>query len=221
MYKLDVRLLPEGHRLRPGGDYKKTTVTIHSTGNLSSSPQGERNWLNNSTNKRLAAWHYVIGDGIVIQAIPENETAWHCGHATGNNYSIGIEIVESGDRCKVLMTAAEFVADVLKAHGWGTEKIRTHYSWTAKNCPRILIDPAHIKGSMNWSWFIKTVVAFLEDDEMVEKSKIIVDGKEVPVDRILKDGYNYIKIRDIAEFCGYDIGNKGSIPVLTKKGQGN
>jgi len=56
-----------------------------------------------------------------------------------------------------------------------------------------------------------------EDKEMVEESKIIIDGKEKKVKRILKDGTNYIAIRDIAENLGYDISNKGNIAVLNKK----
>lgn len=56
-----------------------------------------------------------------------------------------------------------------------------------------------------------------EDEEMVENSKIIVDGKEVTVKRILKDGTNYIAIRDIAEAVGYSVGNNGNIAVLQKK----
>ena len=56
-----------------------------------------------------------------------------------------------------------------------------------------------------------------EDAEVVEPSKIIVDGKEVAVKRILKDGTNYIAIRDIAEAVGYSVGNKGNIAVLEKK----
>ena len=52
---------------------------------------------------------------------------------------------------------------------------------------------------------------------MVEKIRIIVDGKEREIDRILKDGYNYIKIRDVADLLGYNISSKGSIPILTKK----
>lgn len=55
------------------------------------------------------------------------------------------------------------------------------------------------------------------DVEMVEESKIIIDGKEKKVKRILKDGTNYIAIRDIAENLGYDISNKGNIAVLNKK----
>ena len=55
------------------------------------------------------------------------------------------------------------------------------------------------------------------DSEMVEESKIIIDGKEKKVKRILKDGTNYIAIRDIAETLGYEINNKGNISVLNKK----
>ena len=46
---------------------------------------------------------------------------------------------------------------------------------------------------------------------------MVINGKEVPVRRILKDGTNYIAIRDIANAVGYGITNKGSIAVLYKK----
>lgn len=55
------------------------------------------------------------------------------------------------------------------------------------------------------------------DDEMVEQAKLIVNGKEYTVERILKDGTNYIKIRDIADVLGYEVTSKGSIAVLTKR----
>ena len=53
--------------------------------------------------------------------------------------------------------------------------------------------------------------------EVVEKCKIIINGKEHTVERILKDGTNYIKIRDVAEAIGYDVTSKGNVAVLTKK----
>lgn len=55
-----------------------------------------------------------------------------------------------------------------------------------------------------------------EDDEMVENSKMIINGKEVEIKRILKDGTNYIAIRDIAQALGYKISNNGSLAVLSK-----
>lgn len=52
---------------------------------------------------------------------------------------------------------------------------------------------------------------------MIEKSEIIVNGKKILVDRILKDGFNFIKIRDIANILNLEISNQGNIPVLNKK----
>lgn len=56
-----------------------------------------------------------------------------------------------------------------------------------------------------------------EDREMVEKSKMIVDGKEYPAERILKNGVNYIKVRDLAAALGLKVGHKGSIAVLERE----
>lgn len=69
----------------------------------------------------------------------------------------------------------------------------------------------------HWLKLIDIDYSGQEDTEMVEKSKIIVNGKEYFVERILKDGTNYIKIRDLADAFGYTVSNNGSIPVLTKK----
>ena len=52
---------------------------------------------------------------------------------------------------------------------------------------------------------------------MVEKSVVKVDGKRVEVRRILKDGTNYIAVRDIAAALGYNISNEGNMAVLNKK----
>ena len=215
MYTLKQDLLKSGHRLRPGGNFLKLSLTIHSTGNTGSTAQNERAWLDNASNTRDAAWHYVIGAGEVIQAIPDKEIAWHCGAAIGNRFSIGVEIVETGDRKTVLETAAEFTADKLKEYGWNITNIKKHYDWTKKNCPRILIDKTYIRDGMDWSYFIGRVEYYLKgDDEVVEKSKIKVNGKYYDVDRILKDGTNYIKIRDLAQ-AGFKISNEGNIAVLT------
>lgn len=53
--------------------------------------------------------------------------------------------------------------------------------------------------------------------EVIEQSKIIVDGREITVERILKNGTNYIKVRDLADALGLEVSNKGSIAVLSHK----
>ena len=51
---------------------------------------------------------------------------------------------------------------------------------------------------------------------MVEDATIEIDGKNIKVRRILKNGTNYIAIRDIANAVGYSITNKGNTAVLSK-----
>lgn len=47
--------------------------------------------------------------------------------------------------------------------------------------------------------------------------KIIVDGVTYPVDVVLINGTNYIKVRDLAAILGLKVSNKGSIAVLNTK----
>lgn len=56
-----------------------------------------------------------------------------------------------------------------------------------------------------------------EDDEVITKEKIIVDGKEHQVDMIRKDGITFIKTRDLAEVLGLSVSSKGKVPVLDTK----
>lgn len=211
---ISKQYLSSGHAKRPGGNYTKTSITIHSTGNLHSTAQNERDWLDNPKNTRIASWHYVVDEKEVIQAIPDNESAYHCGMSKGNKYSISIEICESGDRRKTLLNVAQFVAMKLQELGLTIYDIKRHYDWTSKVCPRILIDISHIKGGMDWKWFLQEV----ENNMIqVEKIKMIVNGQEKEVERILVNGTNYIKIRDIADSLNCNISNNGSIPILTSK----
>lgn len=66
-------------------------------------------------------------------------------------------------------------------------------------------------------WEIKLPEKYKEDDEVVENINIEVDGLDYTVSAINKDGYTYIKTRDIAAACGFDVSNKGKTPILTKK----
>jgi N-acetylmuramoyl-L-alanine amidase len=117
-----------------------TTITIHSTGNPRSTARNERAWLTNPSNNRQASWHIVVDEKEAIEAIPLNEVAWHAGdgNGQGNRASIGIEICESGDRVKTLGNAVKLTAKLLKERGWGMDKLRRHYDWSGKICPRIL-----------------------------------------------------------------------------------
>lgn len=160
-------ILRKGHRLRPGGAYPKTTITIHSTANANSTALNERAWLDNPTNNRYASWHYCVDESGVVQAIPDNEEAWHCGDEDGNRTSLSIEICESGDRVKTLLNAAKLASEKLTEHGLTIKELRRHADWVNKDCPRILIDPVYIYRNYGWNWFVKQVEEAVES--MAEK----------------------------------------------------
>ena len=131
------------HNRRPGTSMNPEYITIHSTGNSSSTARNERNWLTNPSNTRTASWHIVVDEKEAIEAIPLNEVAWHAGDGgsgTGNRKSTGIEICESGDRQRTLQNTVKLVAKLLKERGWGADRLRRHYDWNKKICPRIFYD---------------------------------------------------------------------------------
>lgn len=180
---VNKQILKDGHKLRPffasksrtGKHFKKTSITIHSTGNATSTAHAELNWLNNKDNNRIASWHYVIDQTQCIQAIPDDEEAWHAGKTEGNCYSLGLEICESGDRLKTLNNAVDFVVKKCKEYGWTIKNIKKHYDWTSKDCPRILINPAFIKTvngiKLDYNWFINEI------DKKLNKKPVVEDWK--------------------------------------------
>ena len=79
-------------------------LTIHSTGNPNSTAQGERNYLTNSMNTSSTGFHIVVHENQAIECISLSENAYHAGdggNGTGNTKSIGLEIIESGNRKKL------------------------------------------------------------------------------------------------------------------------
>lgn len=55
----------------------------------------------------------------------------------------------------------------------------------------------------------------MEVEEVVEKDKIIINGKEYEVSMIRKDGVTYIKTRDLAQAEGIEVGSQGRTPVIS------
>jgi N-acetylmuramoyl-L-alanine amidase len=116
--------------IRTGKKIKPISLTIHGTGNPSSTAQNERNWLVNLNNNSDASWNIVVDEKEAIIAIPLDEKSNHSGSAKGNETSIGLEICESGDREKTLLNAIEVSAYILNKLKINT--IYQHYDWNRK-----------------------------------------------------------------------------------------
>ncbi|MEK5414409.1 N-acetylmuramoyl-L-alanine amidase [Paenibacillus sp. FSL L8-0708] len=210
---------------RPGYAMSATTITIHNTGNVASSAANERAWLTNPTNARQASFHIVVDEREAIECIPLTENAWHSGDGSaaksGNRTSIGVEICESGNYAKTLDNAAVLVASMLKERGWGVDRLRRHYDWSGKICPRLMYDSGKWTG---WTAFKALVEAKLNpikqevNDMIVYKANVVVNGCKAK-DGVLIDGAVYVPLREMSDQFGAAIAwdNVTKTATITKE----
>lgn len=145
-------------------------ITVHNTAN-DASAANEIKYM--TTNDNQVSYHVAVDDIEVIQAIPFNRNAWHCGdgQGKGNRQSIGIEICYSksgGARYAVAEeNAVQYIAKLLKEYGWGIDRVKKHQDWNGKYCPhRILSDG-------RWNSFLKRI-------EQAMKPVTTIKPKEEP-----------------------------------------
>jgi N-acetylmuramoyl-L-alanine amidase len=160
-----IKHIPSNNMHRTGTVINAEYLTIHSTGNPNSTASNEWSWLTNPMNQRKAEFHIVIDENEAIECIPLNERARHAGDTEGNNKSISIEIVESGDREKILRQAIRLTAHIMNEKKWSIDKLKQHKDWSGKVCPRILINPTINNGAKHqtWDWFKNKVGELLCD----------------------------------------------------------
>lgn len=210
------------HRSNYGGkrNAKIEYIVIHYTANDGDSSESNAKYFKQALNPVSSA-HYFVDDDSIVCSVPEDFVAYHCGASKyyhprcRNANSIGIELCDAKRDGRVMATdktirnAAELVNSLMKKYGIPPQNIVRHYDVTHKQCPAYWVkDP---KGFENFK------ILAQEADEVVTKSYMIVDGKKVEVERILKDGTNFVKIRDVADALDLEVGFQGSIAVLTRK----
>lgn len=152
---------------RPGIGMSVASITIHNTGNPNSTARNERAWLTNPTNNRTASYHIVVDEREAIECLPLHEVGWHAGDGSsptsGNRTSIGIEICESGNYALAVENAAKLTAQLLCERGWGIDRLRRHWDWSRKVCPRKMYDNGTWQ---SWEGFKKQV-----KDELTKLNK--------------------------------------------------
>lgn len=195
------------NRRRPGTLLSPQSITVHSTGNPTSTATGERGWLVNPNNTRTASWHIVVDERQAVEAIPLNEVAYHAGDATGNRTSIGVEICESGNRQRTMQNAIQLISELLKERNWGVNKLKRHYDWSGKHCPRILMN----NNWAGWKNFLNEVNKKLNKTKELPKIQDTVNvefrGKRVTeFDSYLINSTTYVPLRFFAERLGARVG---------------
>ncbi|QHZ45919.1 N-acetylmuramoyl-L-alanine amidase [Bacillus sp. NSP9.1] len=120
-------------------------ITFHNTAN-DAPAANEISYMVRNNNE--VSYHFAVDDKEVVQGIPTDRNAWHCGDGSGSNSgnrtSIGVEVCYSksgGAKYKAAeKLAIKFIAQLLKERGWGVDRVRKHQDWSGKYCPHRVLD---------------------------------------------------------------------------------
>lgn len=133
-------------------------ITVHNTAN-DASARNEVSYMRN--NSSSTSYHVAVDDKEVVIAAPFNRNCFHAGdgrYGTGNRKTIGIEICYSrsgGARFDAAEdNAARYIASLLKAYGWGIDRVKRHYDWSRKYCPHRTMD-------RGWTRFLNMVRSYM------------------------------------------------------------
>lgn len=121
-YQSVDRYVSNGH-----GYLNASYLVVHETANPGASAYNHTLlWARDDT----YAVHHVmeLNGSTVYNTVPENRLCWHVGN--GNGYTIGIELAHAtnaADFAKQWGEAVKWTGDELRAHGWDTSRLLSHY----------------------------------------------------------------------------------------------
>ena len=184
-------------------------IVVHFTANNGDTAYGNTNYFKSY---RGSSAHYFVDENNVYQSVEDKNIAWHCGakkykHSTcRNSNSLGVELCSRKDSKgnfyfmdKTVDNAVELVKMLMAKYNVPIANVIRHYDVTGKNCPE-----PFVRDIKAWQNFKNKL------EEKVVKQNIKINGKVKSVDAINKDGYTYIKIRDLSDILNimYDNNTK-------------
>lgn len=154
---------PSKYSIKCPNQMKAEYITYHETYNDASANNEVKYMISNNNS---VSFHFAVDDIEVVQGIPLERNAWHCGDGIGdgNRKSIGIEVCYSksgGEKYKKAeQLAIKFIAQLLYERKWNIDRVRTHKSWTEigykkgystyiKNCPHRALDEGRWQSILN------------------------------------------------------------------------
>lgn len=188
---------------KPGRTQKIKYIVIHYTANNGDTAEGNAKYCHRNNNRPASA-HYFVDEKEIWQAVKEGDTAFHCGGKSyvhkecRNQNAIGIEMCSRKDtlgkyyiKPEVVKRAAALVRQLMEKYGIDSSHVIRHYDVTGKKCPE-----PFVRNPAEWVKFRHMIV---EVDEMEKQQKIKLNGKIKTVHAIEKGGFNYVKLRDLAD----------------------
>lgn len=195
-------------------------IVVHYTGNNGDTALANTNYFKSY---RGASAHYFVDETSIYQSIEDKNIAWHCGANSykhpycRNSNSIGVELCSYMSNGKYAFkphtvdNAVWLVKQLMAKYNVPISNVIRHYDVTGKICPE-----PYVRDSKAWNEFKTRLTE--EDNEMITNTKIIINGKNYTVSRILKNNKNYICLKDL-ETVGFEVGydSENKIPILSNK----
>ena len=138
-------------------------ITVHNTAN-DASAENEIKYMINNNNQ--VSYHFAVDDKEIIQGLPLDRNAWHCGDEKGNGNmkSIGVEICYSksgGTKYKAAEeNAVKLIAQLLKERSWGIDRVKQHHDWSGKDCPH------RIRAEGTWTSFLSRIETAMKKESV-------------------------------------------------------
>ena len=184
-------------------------IVVHYTANDGDTDTNNAHYFQGAG--RGASAHYFVDEDSITQTVRDSDTAWHCGAERGGSYfngarnanSIGIEMCSDvvGGRYTITeQTAARtagLVRSLMDKYNIPLSRVCRHYDVTHKACPE-----PWVRNPQLWEDFKRRLVE--EEDGMIEKKNVLLNGTAYPCECIEKDGYNFVKMRSLTQ-AGYDV----------------
>lgn len=207
-------------------------IVLHYTANNGDTAQNNADYFAGA-NRRASA-HYFVDENEVVQSVRDTDAAWHCGGSIESDHhplrgictnrnSLGVEMCSDIVGGKYVITAqtvdlaVQLVRQLMAKYRIPIDRVVRHYDVTGKACPE-----PWVRDESLWRKFKARLTAPVEpepkkeDDEVVEKKKVLLNGKTYECDVITKDATNYIKMRSLQQAgftIGYDAVRK--VPSIT------
>ena len=190
-------------------------IVVHYTGNNGDTAYGNTKY---SKEYRGSSAHYFVDENNIYQSVEDKNVAWHCGANSykhlycRNSNSLGVELCSRKDskgnyyfKDKTVDNAVELVKMLMAKYNVPITNVIRHYDVTGKNCPE-----PFVRNNKAWLDFKNRLVA---KGEQIMKQNVKINGKVKSLDTINKDGYTYIKVRDLSDV--FNIGYNKETKLIT------
>jgi N-acetylmuramoyl-L-alanine amidase len=190
-------------------------IVVHFTANNGDTAYGNTNYFKSY---RGSSAHYFVDENNIYQSVEDKNVAWHCGANSykhpycRNSNSLGVELCSRKDskgnyyfKDKTVDNAVELVKMLMTKYNVPIANVIRHYDVTGKNCPA-----PFVRDNKAWQDFKNRLVA---KGEQIMKQNVKINGKVKSLNTINKDGYTYIKVRDLSDV--FNIGYNKETKLIT------